>query len=151
MDNRDIRIPLADWPLVKAAIAELNAAKKEKDMKEDRYEFDLSEWEFEYDADCKMKASQLTVTRKKSKVKAEWWGFRNEGGDVEELLDTPYSAVEYFLANEWEHGFFSDEPCEMTLVALSDEDVETDFGTMKKIIGEARVRLGLTVSKVESD
>lgn len=81
--------------------------------------------------------------------KAAWWGFRNEDGDVDELLDTPQSAIEFFLANEWEHGFFSDEPCEMTLVALSDEDVETDFGTMKKIIGETLVRLSLIIQKVE--
>jgi len=44
-----IEIPLADWPLVKAAIAELNEHYKEKDMKEEKVKFYVA-WESENSA-----------------------------------------------------------------------------------------------------
>ena len=66
-------IPLSDWPAVKQAIAELNEHYKEKDMKEDRYEFDSSEYDWTWSMpDHAGSAKKLTVTRKKPKVKVEW-------------------------------------------------------------------------------
>ena len=81
----DIRIPLADWSAVKQAIRELNESKKENDMKEDdkspevstkedRYEFDLREWEYDTEPEPfeTTGPAKLIVRRKKSKVKVEW-------------------------------------------------------------------------------
>lgn len=87
--------------------------------------------------------------------RAEWWSFRDEDGDVQELMDTPHSTVEFYIFSYYPIGDISlidpDNPCEMTLVAMSDENIETDYGTMKKVIAERRIRLSLNVELLGAD
>lgn len=81
-DRNPLVIPLADWPAVKQAIREFNEYYKEKDMKEDRYEFDLREWQYDTEPEPfeLPEPTKLIVTRKKPKVedrenipvKVEW-------------------------------------------------------------------------------
>lgn len=78
-DHDSVNIPLADWPAVEQAIRELNeyyspcvkttGDKKEKDMKEDRYEFPISEWMF---AVKEEEPRSYIIYRKKPKVKVEY-------------------------------------------------------------------------------
>lgn len=105
--NRRIPIPLADWPLVKAAIEELNEAKKEKNMS-DKHCFEYNKLVRDmvalaepvgYDVLVNPDAT-LTVTRKKPKVKVEY-------GLVHDLLvgGKRYYVVQFRVTGfEWKTG-----------------------------------------------
>lgn len=100
MDDRRVEIPLADWPLVEAAIEELNEAKKEKDMKEDRYEFDPREWSI----DRSYEGHFIVLTRKKPKVKVESrsWNLCEEAHDFGKEYGVYYLVQFRVRGWDWE-------------------------------------------------
>lgn len=74
--KKEVTIPLSDWPAVKQAIRELNEYYGETNMKEDRYEFPLEEWDWNlspiHAGNWVVANEKIVLTRKKPRVTVEY-------------------------------------------------------------------------------
>lgn len=139
---------------MKQAIGELNEYYKEKDMKEDRYEFDLSEWKIErsYRGDP-LTLAHIVLTRKKPKVedrenipvKVEWSNCSRFGdGMGENGIDfTRYGYKRYHIVQFRVTGFdddcasveYFDKGCLRSLLKNTDTTFHNIFDSEGLYIG----------------